>query len=81
MPISNFYLLRLAEYPEHEIEVQYALLLKIIYNTIFYSPILPIGNFITLIFLMIYYWSEKLLIAKERSFFMNLDYRMAQDIT
>lgn len=47
--------------PDHEIEVNYAEIMNTMYITIFYSPAVPLGLFLSLIGLFLYYWANKVI--------------------
>ena len=49
----------LFENPEHDLARSYVLVLKTIYFTAFYSVIIPIGMFVSIIGLILWYWTEK----------------------
>ena len=46
-------------HPIHQIEMKYADIMKTLYLTFFYAPLIPIGYPISFVGLMIYYWVEK----------------------
>lgn len=46
-------------YPEHDIEWRYADLMKTLFITYFYAPILPAGYIISFFGIVMYYWTEK----------------------
>lgn len=51
----------MCEKPIYEIEMSYAKIISIMYNSIFYSTVLPMGIFWSIISLSFYYWSEKVI--------------------
>jgi len=44
------------------------MLLKTVYTTVFFAPLLPMGVGITVFFLGFFYWSEKVIILKKGNF-------------
>lgn len=58
---------RLCEEQPHEIELGYADILNTMYITVMYIPVVPIGQLISLIGLVIYYWVEKYVLFKRKT--------------
>ena len=47
------------EKPTYDLEISYASILSTMFLTIFYSSILPIGIVLSIVSLIIFYWTEK----------------------
>lgn len=58
---------QILEYPRHEIEISYADIMKTMYISIFYSTVVPIGQYISIVGIIFYYWVEKYIIVKRKT--------------
>lgn len=71
----------ICEYPRHEIERSYADIMTMMYVTIFYSTVVPLGQIIGIVGLIFYYWVEKYIVLRRKTIKKTLSVHLSLEMT
>ena len=71
---------KLYELPEMEIAVDYAYLIKTMFFTAVYAPVIPLGTLISCFGLIIQYWIDKYSVIRKRTINDNLSSVLSADM-